>query len=78
MASIFISSIVAIVIGILIFLALRKIMLWYWKVDKALAVQKAQLFILLKMAEKQGVAADDLNRALRYSREDGDIDKIKV
>ncbi len=47
--------VIAIIIAIVIFLALRAIMLWYWKIDEIIQNQRKTNFLLKKIAEKDGV-----------------------
>jgi large-conductance mechanosensitive channel len=47
----FITVIVFIFISIMVFLAIRNIMLWYWKVNDILQNQEKQTILLAEIAE---------------------------
>lgn len=40
---------------------------WYHKIDKRIRIQQAQMYILTKMAEKQGVEAEDILNAMNHA-----------
>ncbi len=52
-ASIIVNSIIAVVIGIVVFIALRELLLWYWKIPEIIKNQKETNFLLRKMLERE-------------------------
>ncbi len=40
---------------------------WYHKINRRIRLQQAQMYILAKMAEKQGVAAEDILNAMNHA-----------
>jgi len=54
------------IVIIVVFLILREVMCWYWKLNKIVELQKPQTRILFKMYEQGGASLnwDEINKIL--------------
>jgi hypothetical protein len=60
-----VSIIVILIFGLVAILIQVLIIRWIFKIDTQLNNQKAMIFLLIKLCEKQGVTADEIDKIAR-------------